>query len=231
MHADLDKEKIVCKYCSKEFRKESTLLAHQCEPKRRWLQEKETGVQLGLRAYLRFYEMSQGSAKTKSYADFVSSSYYSAFVKFGQYIVQIRAINPAAYIEWTLKNVKKIDHWTKETYYDTYLYEYLRKEHPNDALDRTFAEMQKWADANNKPFNTIFTSGVSNKVCSMIVNGRISPWILYNCPNGIEFLSKLNTEQLSLVFRFIDPDFWQQKFKNYVADTAFISMVLSEAAV
>ena len=44
--------KISCKYCNKEFRKESTLAAHLCESKRRWQQEKETGVQLGLRAYL-----------------------------------------------------------------------------------------------------------------------------------------------------------------------------------
>ena len=59
-----------CRYCEKDFSKESTLAVHLCEPKRRWQQEKETGVQLGLRAYLRFYEITQGSAKLKSYDDF-----------------------------------------------------------------------------------------------------------------------------------------------------------------
>ena len=39
-----------CKYCEKTYRKESTLFAHLCEQKRRWQQEKETGVQLGLKA-------------------------------------------------------------------------------------------------------------------------------------------------------------------------------------
>ena len=66
-----------CRYCEKEFRKESTLTAHLCEQKRRWQQEKETGVQLGLKAYLRFYEYSQGSSKLKSYEDFVKSPYYN----------------------------------------------------------------------------------------------------------------------------------------------------------
>ncbi len=224
-------EKILCKYCGKEFRRESTLLAHQCEPKRRWLQEKETGVQFGLRAYLHFYETMQGSAKNKSYKDFVTSSYYSAFVKFGQYIVQIRAVNPHAYIDWTIKNVKKLDQWTKEIHYETFLYEYLRKEHPNDALDRSFSEMQKWADSVEKPFNTIFAEGGFNKVCNMITNGRISPWIIYNCDSGVEFLSKLSDIQVKLVYKYIDPDFWQQKFKNYVADTEFIKLVLLEAKV
>ena len=69
-------ESYACRYCKKEFRKESTLAAHLCEPKRRWQQEKETGVQLGFRAYLRFFEITQGSAKLKTYGDFVASPYY-----------------------------------------------------------------------------------------------------------------------------------------------------------
>jgi hypothetical protein len=223
--------KISCKYCNKEFRKESTLAAHLCEPKRRWQQEKETGVQLGLRAYLRFYEMTQGSAKTKSYKDFVESAYYSAFVKYGQYLVQIRAINTIAFTEWLIKQNKKLDQWTKEAFYDEWLYEYLRKEHPNDALDRSFAEMQRWADDNNKPFNVIFKEGAQPKLCNMIVNGRISAWIIFNCDSGVEFLSGLNTKQIAIIFRFIDPEFWQQKFKNYVADVEFIKSVLREAQV
>ena len=77
-----------CRYCEKSFAKESTLAVHLCEQKRRWQQEKEVPVQLGLKAYLRFYEVTQGSARLKSYADFVSSPYYNAFVKHGRYVNQ-----------------------------------------------------------------------------------------------------------------------------------------------
>lgn len=220
-----------CKYCGKTFRQEKTLSAHLCESKRRWQQEKETGVQLGLQAYLRFYEMTQGSAKLKTYKEFVDSPYYSAFVKFGQYLVQIRAINIPGFLDHLLKNNRKLDQWTKEAFYDEYLYEYLRKEHPTVALERTFTEMQRWADENNKQFNNIFREGASNKICNMIVNGRISPWILFNCDSGVEFLSTLNEEQIAMVFRFIDPAFWQRKFLDYVADTEIIKSVLVEACV
>lgn len=218
-----------CKYCEKSFRKESTLSCHICEPKRRYQQENEQGVRLGMQAYLKFYEVTQGSSKTKTYDDFVVSPYYSAFVKFGQYLVQIRAINVPMFITWIIKENKKLDSWTKEAYYDEYLYDYLRKEHPNDALERSFTEMQKWADETNQPFNDIFRTGSPNKVCNMIVNGRISPWIIYNCNSGVEFLSNLNEEQVTLIFRFIDPPFWEKKFKDYLADTEFLKSVLLEA--
>jgi hypothetical protein len=135
-----------CRYCEKEFRKESTLAAHLCEQKRRWQQEKETGVQLGLRAYLRFYETTQGSARLKSYEDFVTSPYYNAFVKFGRYMVGIRAINSQHFTDWLLKNNKKIDHWCKDSFYEEWLHEYLKKESPQDALERALNEMQSYAD-------------------------------------------------------------------------------------
>ena len=125
-----------CKYCGKSYRRESTLLAHMCESKRRVQQEKEVGVQLGMQAYLRFYEMTQGSAKMKTYADFAKSPYYSAFVKFGRHMVAIRAVNPKMFIEWVIKENKKLDHWTKDVIYQEFLSTYIRKEAVQDALER-----------------------------------------------------------------------------------------------
>ena len=130
MNTELSETVFRCRYCEKEFRKESTLAAHLCEPKRRWQQEKETGVQLGLKAYLRFYEITQGSAKLKSYNDFVVSPYYNAFVKFGRYCQNIRCVNFANYVDWLLKNNKKLDYWCKDSLYTEWMFEYLRKENP-----------------------------------------------------------------------------------------------------
>ena len=110
-----------CKYCEREFRKESTLAVHLCEQKRRYQEEKEVGVQIGLQSYLKFYTMTQGSAKLKTYADFATSPYYKAFVKFGRHCVAINAINVPKFVEWVIKQNKKLDHWCKEAVYDEYL--------------------------------------------------------------------------------------------------------------
>lgn len=225
------KDQFVCKYCSKSFRKESTLSCHLCETKRRWQQEKETGVQLGYRSYLRFYEMSQGSAKLKTYADFVESPYYSAFVKFGQYLVQIRAINVAAFTEFVIRENKKLDQWTRDHIYEEYLYDYLRREHPNDALERSLLEMQRWADERNENFADAFRKGSPNLICMMIRNGRISPWVLYNCASGVDFISKLNEEQLVSIYKYIDAGYWQHKFKDFVADTEYLKEALKIAGL
>ena len=223
-----------CKYCKKEFKKESTLAAHLCEPKRRHQQQNETGVQLGFKTYLRFYELTQGSAKLKTYEDFVASPYYMAFVKFGRYLVAIRCINTGSFIDWLLKNNKKIDYWTKEAFYLEWMREYLKKENVKDALERALKEMQDLADDDSKlngEFNNYFRQANANRICQHIANGRISPWIVFNCTSGVEFLETLNEEQLSMIIEWIDPDYWQRKFTDYMADTEWAKHILRQAGL
>jgi hypothetical protein len=223
-----------CRYCDKEYRKESTLAAHLCESKRRWQQEKEVGVQFGLQAYLRFFELTQGSAKLKSYSDFVASPYYSAFVKFGRYIISIRAVNPRAFIEYVIKENKKLDHWTHEKVYLEYLHAYMKKEAVQDALERALTEMQGYADEHPElkgGFSDYFRYGNSNRICHHISNGRISPWIVFNCTSGVAFLEALTEEQISMILPWIDPTYWEKKFKDYMADTEWIKLILIQAGL
>jgi hypothetical protein len=228
------KQSYKCRYCEKEFRKESTLTAHLCENKRRWQQEKDTGVQLGLKSYLRFYEFSQGSAKLKSYADFASSPYYSAFVKFGRYAQDVRVVNFSSYLDWLLKNNKKLDFWCKDSLYEQWLLEYLKKEAVQDALERGLNEMQLYADAHpelNNGFKDYFKYGNNNRICHHIVTGRVSPWIVFNCDTGVEFLDGLDDGQITMILPWIEPDHWQRKFKDYLADTEWVKDILTKAGL
>ena len=230
----MEEAQFKCRYCEKTYRKESTLAAHLCEQKRRWQQEKDIHVQWGLQAYLKFYESTQGSAKFKSYADFVKSPYYGAFVKFGLEMVNARCLNFLRFTEWLLKNNKKLDHWCKPSYYEEWRFEYLRKEACQDALDRGIQEMVKYAEENadlKNGFRDYFRYGNSNRICFHITTGRISPWLLLNCKTGVEFLETLTEKQLEIILPYIDPEFWQRKFKDYVADRELAKDILLQAGL
>lgn len=222
----------VCQYCKKTYARESTLAAHLCEPKRRFQQQSEPAVQIGFKSYLRFYEITQGSAKLKTYDDFVASPYYLAFVKYGRHVTAIRAVNVPSLTDWLLKNNKKLDHWCKDSVYIEWLYQYLRKESVQDAIERAIKVMHEYADESSeleKNLANYFKLGSTNRICKHISDGRISAWIVYNCDSGVEFLNKLNQEQLAIIMPAIDPDFWQQKFRDYVADSEWCKNILSKA--
>jgi hypothetical protein len=149
-------------------------------------------------------------------------------------MVGIRGINPPAFLEWLLKNNKKIDHWLKDDFYVEYLHEYLRREATQDALERALKEMQDYAD--NHPelkngFSDYFRYGNSNRVVHHIATGRVSAWIVYNCTSGVEFLDQLGPEQVAIILPWIDPDHWQRKFKDYLADTEWVSDILAKAGL
>ena len=218
-----------CQYCRKDFVKESSLAVHSCEPRRRRQEQSERGVQLGLQAYLKFYQLTQGSAKLKTFDDFADSPYYRAFVKFGRYCVDIRAINPARFIEYVLKQNKKIDHWCRDSIYTEYLLDYLRIENVNDALARAIEFGIIWQEQTDNPAHDCLRYGNSNTICHAIASGRISPWVIYNSESGQQFLSELSTEQIAMIWSYIDSDFWMKKFQDYPTDQEYVKDILNKA--
>ena len=221
--------KYTCQYCKKDFIKETSLAVHSCEPRRRRQEQSERGVQLGLQAYLKFFELTQGSARLKTFDDFADSPYYRAFVKFGRYCVDIRAINPARFIEYVLKQNKKIDHWCRDSIYTEYLLDYLRVENVNDALARAIEFGITWQEQTSNPAHDCLRYGNSNAMCYAITTGRISPWIIYNSESGQQFLSELSTEQIAMIWSYIDSDVWMKKFQDYPADQEYTKDILTKA--
>jgi len=217
-----------CQYCGKSYVKESTLASHLCEPKRRHQQRNEKGVVLAFEAYRKFFKFTQGK-ENKTYEEFSKSPYYAAFVKFGRHLYSIGAVKPERFIEWVIKNNKKLDHWCKDAFYEEYLQGYNRIENPRDALERSIVEMGKWAVETDNPVNEYFRHASENRITRSITNGRISPWVIYTSESGLSALSRLNEEQIALIYPWIDPDFWNTKLKRYTSDTDWCKSLMKQA--
>lgn len=222
------KQKYTCKYCSKEFMRESSLLVHVCEQKKRFQSQDDPAVKIGYQAYLKFYQITQGSARLKTYDDFARSSYYRAFVKFGRYTVSVRAINIIRFTEWLITNNKKLDHWCRDSLYNQYLLEYTRKENVNDALERAVNSAVRWSEETGTTVKDYLRYGNVNMLCYEICSGRVTAWSLYNCASGNEFLEKCSKEQLEMIWPWIDADVWAVKFKRYPADAEYCKSILKD---
>jgi len=218
-----------CEYCGSGYVKEKTLAAHMCEKKRRALQKDEKRVRHGFYAFQRFYKLSAGSKKEKTYEEFCSSPYYNAFVKFGSFISNVKPLYPEKYIDYVVTSGVKLDHWCKEAMYEKYALELILKEDVATALERSVKTMMDWAEDKSAPWNHYFHHVSLNRAVWDIRDGKVSPWLILNCASGKEMLSKFNDEQLELVYHVINPEHWGVRFKRLPNDVQLVKDVAKES--
>ena len=219
-----------CKYCGAKFAKEKTLTVHMCEQKRRFTQKDERRVQLGYQTFVRFYELCQKSSKPKTYEDFCKSPYYTAFVKFGSFISNVKPLYPHKYIDYVVTSGVKLDHWCREEMYEKYAIELIKKEGVETALERSVMTMMEWADEQEQaPWNHYFKYVSLNRAVWHIRDGKISPWLILNCVSGKEMLSKLNDEQLEIIYPMINPEHWAVRFNRQTSDVQLVKDVAKES--
>lgn len=210
---------------------EKTLVAHMCERKRRALQKDEKRVQAGFMAFNRFWQLTQNAKKNKSYNDFADSSYYNAFVKFGSFINNVNPLYPTKFIDFVIKSGVKLDHWCRDELYDQYLFETLKVEPVESAVQRTLQTMMEWGDEHNIEFAQYFQQVSLNKAVYDMLNGRVSSWVILNSSSGKDMVSKMNDEQLAMISPAFDIKFWLKKFKESPADVLLVNEILKEAGI
>jgi len=221
--------KFGCEFCKRVFLRESTIMKHMCETKDRWLNKDKQGNRIGFQAWVQFYKKNTATKKQKTYEEFIKSAYYIAFVKFGNYCVNVSAINISRFVDWLLKNQIKIDNWCSDTTYTRYLVEYLKIEDAFDAIHRSVETTIDWAEKDNIQPRDYLRYGNTNRICLLIATGKISPWMLYCSESGIQFLDKLNESQVKIVIDYINPELWKIKFnrdeqlKQQITDTLKIA--------
>lgn len=220
-----------CVHCKKSFMKEKTLISHLCEGKRRALQQTEKRVQAGMMVYNRFYQLTQNAKKPKTYEEFCKSPYYNAFVKFGSFVTNVDPLYPDKFIDYVIKSGVKLDHWCRDEIYEKYLYEMIKVEPIESAVQRSLQHMMEWGDNSGALFNHYFNYVNSNRAVHDIKNGYISPWVILNCKSGKTMLSSFTDDQLEMISMALDVPFWVKKFKNSPADVALVKEICEAADI
>lgn len=218
-----------CDFCGRSFKKETTLFSHICETKRRYQDKDLPSNRIGFQTWSEFYKRNTASKKARTYLDFAKSAYYIAFVKFGKYCADVKCISVNRYVDFLLDNKIKIDSWASDTSYDNFLKFHLRHEDPLDALARSIETTIDFAEKDSILAKDYLRYGNKNRICSLIMNGKISPWMLYQSESGVELISNLDEHQLKMIMDYINPEQWAILFKRNPEKVKEVKNLLAEA--
>ena len=202
-----------------------------CEPKRRWLDQDQKHVKLGFSVFKRFHEVNYRGRKEKTYTEFMDSQFYTSFVRFGKYLINLNAIKPKDFVEFLIRTEVKLDKWENRIVYETYVRELNKKETPEAAVERNFLLMQQWANDTGEPWIDFFRKIHPNLATQWIGSGRISPWILFTASSASDMFARLSDEQLDIVHKNVDPDFWTVRLRRSAEDVESIREELDRAGL
>ena len=230
MNKPVPAKPFTCQYCKHGFSRESTLITHVCEPKRRYLAKTDKHVVVAFDAFQRFFKFCQGG-KEKTYDDFVKSQYYIAFVKFGSFVSNVNPLYPDKFIDYVVKSGVKLDQWCKDSIYDKYVLDLVKTECVEVALERSVKHMVAWGEENNAEWNHYFKYVSLSRATFDIKDGKISPWVVLNCNSGKELLRKLDDVQLQAISSIMDLPYWLSKFKKKPTDVDLVKTVIKQSNI
>ena len=216
----LSKNTFKCEYCKKSFQRESTLLAHSCEKKRRWQNKDNQDVLVGFSSYDLFYRIEMQS-KPKEYKDFVDSQYYTAFVKFGAYCINTRVIDQEQFTRWLIKNKAKLKDWPTDKMYLLFVQDHVKRESVERALER-FVEHAAETDY----FDTFWESASGYVIADWVEMGKISPWLLISSNRAQTALETMPAECMTRIANCIDADYWGKKRQLNPHDANFVEEMI-----
>lgn len=218
-----------CAYCSQEYKTERGLAGHKCKIKDRVLQKDSKASRLAYAAFSAFHELHYRRPTT--FEKFAHSTLYNAFLKFGNHIITIDAIDPQSYIDYMIRSGVAIDRWCREDEYEKYVQHLIMKETPFRGTERTLLLMQEWANSNETDLTNFFHGIAAPLAVMWIKSGRISPWVLLNCNGGKSLLSRLSDEQMTLVGPSLNIRLWNGKFQRHSKEVGEIQETLKEYGI
>lgn len=224
-----------CDLCNKSYKTEKGLIDHKCHIKLRMEEYKQAEGRIGFIAYKQFYKRVANNRSTvnkeKTLIDYVNSKYYKGFHSFGKFVVDINMPYYHEYIDFLITYSLPLTKWNDDQVYMTYIKTQNKKENSERAIEKTLNTMDKWSKKSNEPWMHYFDKEDKYRVVQAIRTGKISPWVIYNCQTGRNFMQTLDSTDLNQIFDIIDPSFWSLKFSRKSNEQHAIEDVLAQSGL
>jgi hypothetical protein len=218
-----------CKFCSKSFTRERTLSSHMCEKKRRWMNKDDPAGRIGFSVWTDFMKyVSPNTKKVKTVDDFIRSPDYIGFVKFANYLIELRPFESDKFIHWLFKMGVRLGDWQKPGTYQLYVQDAAKKETADRALERTILSMREWGEATGNNWQEFFNKIAPASAMNMVVMGRLSPWIIYSTNAAQALLDRMEPGQIDTVAKHVDTGWWIKKLKNNPEEVNWINTTMQQ---
>lgn len=221
-----------CRYCQKEFVRESTLASHLCENKRRMLAKDEKQNRIAYQSWLLFRKLTIANVKhDKSYEDFISNKFFTGFMKLAKHIIDLNLDDPEGFVRFIIMNSVPMHNWQTAVVYETYIKDRTKKETVERAVERSVLNMKAWAEKTGNSWEEYFIKVSTPEAVQDIRMGRISPWCTFATDQGSKLIDRFEPGQVQQLIDYMEPQSWRAKVMRQRQDAEWVQHVFNEAKI
>ena len=221
-----------CRYCQKEFVRESTLASHLCENKRRMLAKDEKQNRIAYQSWLLFRKLTMANVKNdKPYEEFISNKFFAGFMKLAKHIIDLSLDDPEGFVKFIIMNSVPMHNWQTAVVYETYIKDRTKKETVERAVERSVLNMKAWAEKTGNSWEEYFTKVSTPEAVQDIRMGRISPWCTFATDQGSRLIDRFEPGQVQQLIEYMEPQSWRAKVMRQRQDAEWVQHVFNEAKI
>ena len=221
-----------CKYCKKEFVRESTLAGHLCENKRRVLAKDLKQNRIAYQSWLLFRRLTIANIKhDKDYEEFATNNLFMGFMKLAKHIIDLNLEDPEGFVKYIVMNSVPMNKWQTAVVYESYVKDRTKKETVERAIERSVLNMKAWAERTGNSWEDYFSLVNTPDAVQDIRMGRISPWCTFATDQGSRLIDRLEPGQIQQLVEYIEPQSWRAKVMRQQQDAKWVQHVFNEAKI
>ena len=206
----VDGTKYQCKFCDKRFKIESRFMSHRCKS---MIRDEQIKTPIGQAAWS-YYEkwMKVHRRAVPSIETFLTSNFYTTFVKFAQFAQKVGLPDVDTFIWYMREKDMPPALWTTDEVYASYIEFCDQKADPKKQAQQTIDYLFKLAEEFQVDVAEVFEYLEPNDLIMMLHRRQVSPWILLHSPKFKHFLINKTTDQEKITMQaIIRPEVWAKK--------------------
>lgn len=201
-----------CKYCKRKFFNERTFMKHTCTAMER---SREIQTIVGQQAYgLYKVWLEKQRRKPPAVEGFLTSAYYSSFIKFTQWVRDTGIPDPEKFVDLMVQSKIAPALWRRGECYAIYL-EYTDKRSDPDAQAQITAEtLAALSEGLGVPMDQVFKQFKAPEIGELIQQRRLSPWLLFCSKSFKEWVGTLHDGERAHLMKSLGIDYWTVRFER-----------------
>jgi hypothetical protein len=193
---------------------------------------REVQTIIGQQAYLLYKAwLEKQRRKPPAIEGFMTSAYYSSFVKFAEWSRDTGIPDPEKYCE-LMANAKIAPAlWRRSEAYQIFLEYTDKRSDPFEQVQNTIETLLTLSEGLEIEMGDVFGKFTSGEITELIQQRRLSPWLLFCSKRFKEWMGTLHEGERRDLMKNIGISYWSEKFERSPAVVKEVKVIAEQLGI